>query len=239
MAKDGQSVTRAAAVHQQMRSDIFSGTLQPGDRLKFQKVCERYQTSVGAAREALTRLVAEGLVQSQPNVGYTVTPLSIEDLNDLTEARVELECLALRKAIENGDRHWEANLVAAHHLLANTPFGSGTEPWHTDEWGSAHTAFHFALIARCPNRRILQMARSLREEAGLYQRWSESFRPSHRDVAAEHLAILEATLARDADRASTLLKNHLRQTARLIIESNVIQDGQYIGKNSGPVADIA
>ncbi|MFC9359103.1 GntR family transcriptional regulator [Rhodococcus sp. NPDC057014] len=216
MAKDGNPITRASAVHKQMRSDIFAGRLTPGERLKFQPLCKRYQTSVGAAREALTLLVTEGLVQSQPNVGYTVTTLSLDDLNDLTEARVELECLALSKAIAHADHRWEADVVASHHLLLRTPFATASDPWHTDEWATAHNDFHFALISQCPNRRILRIARGLREEAGLYQRWSETVRQSTRDIDAEHRAIMDAALARDADTAVGLLKDHLEHTARLL-----------------------
>ncbi|MBL1116434.1 GntR family transcriptional regulator [Streptomyces sp. 110] len=218
MAKEGRSATRAAAVHQRLRDDILGGRFRPGERLKFQQICEDYKTSVGAAREALTRLASEGLVRSQPNFGYMVTPLSLEDLEDLTAARVELECMALRMSIEKGDRQWEANAVAAHHLLARTPFTSSEQPGRpTDEWARVHTEFHFALIAGCPNRRILQMARSLREEAGLYQLWSVSLqRKPDRDGAAEHRALLEASVDRDAERAALLLREHLQHTARLL-----------------------
>ena len=218
MARDGRAATRAAAVHERIRDDILGGRLRPGERLKFQVVCERYQTSVGAAREALTRLVSEGLVRTQPNLGYTVTPLSLEELADLTEARVDLECLALRRAIEHGDRRWEAAAIAAHHVLATTPFTSEAEPDRpTDEWARVHTEFHFALIAGCPNRRILQMACSLREEASLYQLWSVSFRREpQRDGAAEHRAILEATVAKDADKAVDLLREHIQHTSQLL-----------------------
>ena len=218
MAKQGGSATRAEAVHERLRADILSGRLSPGQRLKFQEVCDRYTTSVGAAREALTRLVGERLVQNQPNHGYMVTPLSHADLADLTQARVEIESLALRMSVTSGDRAWEAQAVAAHHFLERTPFTDPGDPHRpTDEWAGAHTAFHFALIAGCPNRRLLQMARSLREEAVLYQLWSVSLQhePS-RDQAAEHRGLLQATLDRDADRAVQLLRDHLLHTARIL-----------------------
>lgn len=218
MARDGQGGTRAIALHERLRADILGGRLRPGERLKFNHLCTAYQTSVGAAREALTRLVSEGLVRTQPNLGYTVTPLSLADLSDLTEARVELECLALRKAIESGDRRWEAQAVAAHYILAGTPVEDPDDPGRpTDEWARVHTEFHFALIAGCPNHRLLAMARALRAEASLYQLWSVSFRREpERDGPAEHRAILEATVARDADLAVDLLADHLRHTARLL-----------------------
>lgn len=221
MARLGQSATRADAVHDRLRGDILGGRLPPGGRLKFHELCERYTTSVGAAREALTRLVGEGLVQAQANQGFRVTPLSTEDLADLTEARVELESLAFRSSVRNGTRAWEAQAVAAHHYLERTPFTSPDDPSRpTDEWARAHTDFHFALIAGCTNRRLLQMARALREEAGLYQLWSVSLRHDPgRDPAAEHRALLDAAVERDADLAVALLRRHLQDTARILTEA--------------------
>ncbi|MGK5533959.1 GntR family transcriptional regulator, partial [Streptomyces sp. URMC 129] len=65
MAKNDNGTTRAGEVYARLRADILGGGLLPGRRLKFPELCARYGTSVGAAREALTRLVAEGFVTTQ------------------------------------------------------------------------------------------------------------------------------------------------------------------------------
>ena len=116
-----EPTTSAHQVCAQIRRDIYAARLQPGQRLKFPELCSRYGTSVGVAREALTMLAAERLVQPQAHAGYRVTPLSIEDLTDLTVARVGVESLTFRHAIEEGDLEWEASVVAAHHLLSRLP----------------------------------------------------------------------------------------------------------------------
>ncbi len=74
-AKDAE--TSAQKVSAQIRRDIYAARLQPGERLKFPDLCSRYGTSVGVAREALTMLAAERLVQPQAHTGYRVMPLSI------------------------------------------------------------------------------------------------------------------------------------------------------------------
>lgn len=211
--------TRGDGVYERLRADIFSGRLVPGQRLKFPELSQRYATSVGAAREALTRLSGEGLVQSQLHQGYRVMPLSHEDLADLTYARVEIESRVLRLSVQQGDMHWESQAVAAHHVLERTPFLSDDDTNHPgDAWSAAHAAFHQALLAGCPNRRLLATARKLREEAELYLQWSVSFgQEPDRDVAAEHRALLEAATAREADRACELLRDHIAHTAQLVI----------------------
>lgn len=211
-----QASTRADTVYQRLRGDILSGRSAPGRRLKFAELCGDYSTSVGAAREALTRLVGEGLVRVQPNQGYMVTPLSHDDLADLTAARVEIESLALRLSVEQGDRTWESGVVAAHHYLQRTPF-TGPDAAPTTEWASAHTAFHVALIAGCPNRRIVRIATALREEALLYQLWSLAWRQDPgRDSDHEHRELAEAATARQAVLAAKLLREHLQHTARIL-----------------------
>ncbi|AEM84181.1 GntR family transcriptional regulator [Streptomyces violaceusniger] len=225
MARQGTSGTRTAEVHRRLRNDILGGRLVPGARLKFPDLCEQYGVSVGAAREALTRLTSEGLVKTQPHQGYMVTPLSYEDLADLTRARVEIESLVLRLSVLEGDVQWESRAVAAHHVLERALFLSPDDPAHpTDEWAAAHAAFHLALLDGCTNRRLLDTARAYREEAELYRQWSVSFgQEPHRDLVAEHRALLEAAVGRQPDLAARLLREHIAHTAQLLI--SVVGDG--------------
>lgn len=214
-----KSPTRTDGIYRQIRADILGGRLKPGQRLKFPELCARYNSSVGAAREALTRLVGEGLVRTQSRLGYMVTPLSHGDLADLTQARVEVESLALRLAVVSADMGWESGVVAAHHRLARTPFYSQDDlDRPSDEWTVAHARFHLALIAGCSNRRLLAVAEALREEAELYRQWSVSFgQEPDRDLPAEHLALCDAAVAREPGHAAELLRDHIAHTAQLLI----------------------
>lgn len=219
MARGGATGTRTDEVYRRIRGDILGGRLRPGSRLKFPELCEGYGVSVGAAREALTRLTGEGLVKTQAHHGYMVTPLSHEDLADLTRARIEIESLVLRLSVLEGDVQWESRAVAAHHVLERAVFLDEDDPDHpTDEWAAAHATFHLALIDGCTNRRLLDTARALREEAELYRQWSVSFgQEPDRDLAGEHRALLDAAVGRQPDLAAQLLRDHIAHTARLLI----------------------
>ncbi|REF00706.1 GntR family transcriptional regulator [Thermomonospora umbrina] len=219
MAQTQSGSTRVDAVYDRLRADILGGRMEPGQRLKFSELCERYQTSVGVAREALVRLTGEGLVTTQAHQGFAVTPLSHSDLAELTQARVEIESLVLRLSVQDGDMQWEARAVAAHHVLERTAFVDTDDPTHpTDEWSAAHAAFHLALLDGCRNNRLLATARALREEAELYRQWSVSFgQEPDRDLAGEHRAMLDAAVARDVDLAARLLRDHIAHTAQLLI----------------------
>ena len=100
--------TRAERVYAELRADILAGRRHPGTRLPFAELTARYEASMGVVREALTRLTSEGLVESEPQYGFRVVPLSVADLEHLTEARTAIEPLVLGQAVEQGGVAWEA-----------------------------------------------------------------------------------------------------------------------------------
>lgn len=219
MARTRSGGTRADHARQQLRDDILTGRLAPGQRLKFPELIDRCGVSASVLREALARLTTEGLVQAQAHHGYMVTPLSHEDLEELTTARLEIESLVLRQSIRYGDVDWEASVVAAYHVLERTPMTEAADPRRvTEAWAAAHAQFHHALLAGCRNRRLLTMARTLRDETELYRRWSVSLgNEPDRDVEGEHTALLEAAVKRDVDPAAERLRAHIAHTAQLLI----------------------
>lgn len=222
--------TRTQEVYARLRDDILSGRLLPGARLPFAELGARYESSTSAIREGLQRLVEQGLVVSEPQFGFRVVTLSVADLEDLTTARCEIEGLALRYSLEHGDLAWEARVVAAWHTLERTPqrTGDSDDPAAADalaaDWSVAHRAFHESLISGCPNRRIHAAASELRDAAELYRHWSWRAAAARsgirRDTDAEHRALVDAVLQRDAGRAVGLLHEHLTTTTRLLVVAN-------------------
>ena len=214
-----KTTTRADRIYRELRADILSGRLCPGQRLPFAELCLRYDVSIGVLREVLPRLTEQGLVSAEPQIGFRVMSVSEEDLVHLTEARVHIETLVLRQSIEGGDLSWESAVLAAHHTLARTPVrredGEGNI-----EWLEAHARYHETLLAASPNQRLRTITNSLRDSGELYRVWAHSL-PSakQRDVAREHQRILDATLARDVDRAADELRRHIQGTTQLLLAS--------------------
>ncbi|WP_326836933.1 GntR family transcriptional regulator [Amycolatopsis rhabdoformis] len=214
----GDKETRNERVYLGIRTEILSGKRRPGERLATAELTKTFDSSVGVVRESLLRLSERGLVQVRPMQGFFVADVSLEDLHDLTEARLDIETLALRYSIEQGDAEWEARLVGAHHLLSLTHrHVDGAVERFTADWGKAHGAFHAALIDGCRNRRILSVAQRLRDSAELYRRWSVEIDPyQDRDIEGEHDALLRAALDHDTDRAVALLVEHIQKTQEVL-----------------------
>jgi DNA-binding GntR family transcriptional regulator len=216
--------TRHEQVYQSLRGDILAGRLEPGQKLPFADLSTRYEFSVGVIREALSRLVEQGLVVNAPQQGFCVTPLSKPDLLNLTQARCEIETLTLRHAIAEGDIDWQSQVLASHHRLANTPLRDADDPERfSEEWAEAHRVFHETLLDGCDNPRLTGVANSLRASAELYRRWTAPLSEGKkRDTAAEHQAIVDAVMARDTALAVKLLNNHIALTTKILLESGEV-----------------
>ncbi|WP_415856231.1 GntR family transcriptional regulator [Sinomonas sp. G460-2] len=218
--------TRHEQAYERLREDILGGRLQPGQKLRFAELGATYDASVGSLREALSRLVEQGLVRSEPRRGFRVTPITETGLKNLTAARREIEVAVLRHAIEEGDLTWESELLAAHHRLASTPMLTAEDPpVMSDEWAQAHADFHEALLAGCANPLLVGIAHDLRAPAELYQRLSVPLgQGRERNVGAEHREIMAAALARDAARACELLDTHISRTTDILLASGLVAD---------------
>lgn len=224
MAYTQHARTLAEEVHQRIRGDILAGRLLPGRRLKLALLCQAHGVSLSIVREALTRLAAEKLVRAQPQQGFTVTALSAAELQDLTFVRIAVESVALRRALERGGVAWESRLLAAHHTLANTPVQSPDDSKRLSEaYAQAHAEFHQALTSACDSPRLCELQRSLYDTSELYRRLSYLLNRRRRNKAAEHRALMDAALARDADKAVALLTEHYESTTRTLVESGILE----------------
>lgn len=205
--------TLVEAAYRRLRDDIIDGVHAPGARLRVEHLKDDYGVGAGTLREALTRLVADSLVVAQGQRGFRVAPISVADFEDITATRVLLETEALRQSIAHGDVHWEGELAAAFHRLtrAQEKLGRRSGP-RLDEWEERNRVFHECLIAACPSRWTRHFVGILYRQSERYRRLALSRRPVPRDLQAEHRAIYEATLDRDARRASAALAEHIRAT---------------------------
>ena len=210
------------STYEALRADLLACRIAPGSRLKIQDLCHRHSVSLGAIREALSRLTSEGLVVSEPQRGFRAAPISLADLRDLTMVRIEVEGLCLRRAIEVGTVEWEARLVAAYHRLSRTPERAVADPMRADDdWADAHAAFHAALVEGGDSPWLLRLHGQLYAQSERYRRLSIPLDNGDRNVAKEHQDILDAALKRDADAAVALMAQHLNATTEILVDADI------------------
>jgi DNA-binding GntR family transcriptional regulator len=210
-----------SAVQERLRADILSTRLLPGQKLHIAGLAKQFSVSLAAVREALSRLVADGLVQASDQRGFRVSPVSPADLRDVTQTRVDIEGLALRRSIERGDAAWLASVEKSFAALCAVPHTYPDDPTHHyEEWVVRHRVFHRTLVNACGSQWLLGFRDVLHEQSERYRRLSIRDVSNVRDVEAEHAAIVEAALRRDADAAVAALARHFSTTMRFV-ERNV------------------
>lgn len=220
------SSTRTEEVFDQLRADLLNlnGEYRPGQRLKLLDLTQRFGASLSVIREALIRLAEQGLLVATPQRGFSVRELSVADLADLTQVRVQIESLAFRQAASNGDVAWETAIVATQHTLERTP-AIGADGQFNEDWSIAHRAFHQALLAGCGSPRLEGIATSLRDSAELYRRWYWALTHDHaRDIPAEHRRLRDLAISRDPEPGIALLTEHIERAPRELIAYAQVHD---------------
>lgn len=210
--------TLTSAVLERLRADILTTALLPGQKLNVASLAKKFSVSLAAVREALSRLVADGLVQASDQRGFRVSPVSQADLEDVTQTRIDIEGLALRRSIERGDAAWLNSAEKEFAALSAIPFRNidGLN-MHNETWVVQHRSFHRALVNACGSVWLLGFRDVLHEQSERYRRLSirhENNKPRH--VEAEHARIMEAVRRRDVEAAVAALSDHFTTTMRFV-----------------------
>jgi len=212
LAEDGSGRghrTLAEKAFDTLHQAIITGRLRPGTRLPIEELAEVLEMSPMPIREAVRRLDGAGLVENIPHRGARVTELSVIDLAEVTEARLALEVLAIRRAAERFD---DADEQTARERLSAL---DGSPDDNSAATSNAHAAFHFALYDAADSTWLLRLIRPI---------WETSERyclevPQCRQLVSrrhEHEGILGACVAHDSERAAVALHDHLATTANSI-----------------------
>lgn len=213
--KKHETVTSEASlrgkVFTRLENDILNGRYLAGESFTESKVAAELGVSRTPVREAIRQLELEGLVAYVPNKGATVKGLSEEDIRDIGEIRMKIEGLAARRA---AGAIQEDQLAELRELLA-------LEAYHTER-GDAEplmrldSRFH-EIIFKASGSRLLNRTLSSFHHY-MQQARSQSLHGMVRaeKTLAEHRAILSALEGKDADRAESLMAQHVRNAMRNI-----------------------
>jgi DNA-binding GntR family transcriptional regulator len=204
-------------VHRLLRRDILSGRLSPGRKLPFRQLAQHYGFGIAPLREALSKLASERLVLFEGQRGFTVAPVSREELHDVCTLWSALSVESLKMAIGRGDANWEADILAALHRLSRTPLpASPTDYKAIEKWERLHKHFHMSLIAACGSPWRLHFCSILSDQFERYRRVMlmrmATSEPTARKVEEEHRQIAEAAVDRDSDRAPRLMADHFAES---------------------------
>ncbi len=213
----------ADSTYDRIKRDIIFGRLAPGEKLKLERLRDRYGTSVSTLREILNRLAAEGFVVAEGQRGFEVAPVSAENLRELSALRQLLKGYALELSFKAGDVDWEGRVLAAHHKLHQmerrmmSDDRSITELWKRYDW-----EFHQALISACGSRVIMDTHATIFDKYLRYQMLSLTHRG--KIAADEHLRLRDAALSHDAAKAREILRVHISAGVEHSLAAEALKD---------------
>jgi len=214
--EDAPPSTRTLIEHayEQLRDDIVTSQLMPGEKLRVEHLKTRYGVSAGTLREAITRLASDALVVTEGQRGFRVAPIALEELEDITNLRVQIETTALRQSIRAGGAHWRQAVEQAYAAI------SVEEPIARErrrQWEQLNLHFHEALLSGCASPWTLWVLRLLSRHTERYRSVAMTLPGCMRDVHAEHTEIFEYAMTKQDARAALALEAHIRTTPDLLI----------------------
>jgi DNA-binding GntR family transcriptional regulator len=203
---------QAVAVYNQLREEILDGLLDPSQPISQVQLAGQLGISRTPLREALRMLERDGLIQSEPNRMVRVTPLSIDDLEELYALRIVVEPWALRLT---APRLGAAELDELDGCLEDMDVATSSHDFA--RWQDPHRRFHELLVAGA-GRRVAGFAADIGAQSDRYRRvYLEDTGTAWAAAAQEHRGIAAACRESDDVLAADRLARHLARTALTII----------------------
>jgi DNA-binding GntR family transcriptional regulator len=206
--------TTAEVIAGQVRARIMDGTFPPGSQIREARLALRLNVSRGPVREALQRLIQEGLLVNKKNRGVFVISLREEDIRDVYLARGAIEREAAKILIRRGDT--EA-FDCLEELVDRMSAASEKHEW--PELADWDLGFHEMLVRSSRSKRLQRMFSTLLVEARMCLSALESAYPIHERLVEEHRNILYAMRHGEEQQALELIHAHLKGAVEDLIDN--------------------
>ena len=208
-------VRTSDAVFNILRESILDRTFLPGERLDVRALSEKLEVSQTPVKEAITRLVTEGLIEQRPRSGTYVTRLSTDDIKDTLAVRRSLECLAAETIFDSMTEDDLAKLEEMVVLLERPIRNEKERQQHERK----NSEFHLRMVELSKNRRLTDIYNNLNAHLKMARVHYSSVFTSQRlqEERIEHRAILAALEARNSSALSSALDHHISRAAEVLI----------------------
>ena len=206
----------SSLIADQLREAIMSGTFAQGDQLGEADLAQRFGVSRGPVREAMQRLVQEGLLHSIRHRGLFVTELTSADIRDIYAARTAVESAAVTLILDGCDDARQRSCDALGKVVQK--MANAAKRGDSGALSKGDLAFHELLVAQCESPRLQRMASTLLVETRMCLSALPPKYNMSSDLVAEHEKIVAALQAQDRDSALRLLDVHMQDAVDRLTE---------------------
>jgi DNA-binding GntR family transcriptional regulator len=189
----------------ELRRVILDGAVPPGTPIPVGELAELFGVSAIPVRESLKTLSGEGLVQHQPNIGYAVAQLTTSELAEMYIVRETLESAALSAAVELATDADRAHVMEINELLENAVQQDDPQTYHRES-----RRFHIGLTSPSRMFRLMHMLESAWNITEPVQAMVHVAHEHRARLHQDHRVMLDAFVARDADRLLAAATAHHR-----------------------------
>jgi len=201
-----QGSTLGAIVTDQLRTHVIHGRFEPGTVLGEVALAEQFGVSRGPIREALQRLVQEGLLRREPRRGISVPRFAAADVSDVYLAREAIESAAMAVALRGDARALAADLRA---IVDRMRAAEAREDWVVV--ADLDMAFHHRIVEATHSPRLARLYTTvLAETLAFFNMTARS--PGREQLVAEHHELAELIAAGDVEGYRRTLARHLSES---------------------------
>lgn len=215
-----RKTTKASKTLENLRQDIVCGIFSPSEKLQMDQLKERYGVGYSPLREALSRLVSNGLVEVKEQCGFAVTPLSLTELYDLYHVRAQIDWMALELAIKCGDDEWEAEILSSWHRYKKYLQALLDGKVDSSAWGVNQKQFRDSLVSACNSPWLLRIRAMLYDQAERYRmiclRENGKQKQFISGLIKENNKLVDALLSKNYKQAEKLMHDGWNKTIDMI-----------------------
>lgn len=198
--------------YQQIKDWIIHYYLKPGARLHVKDLSQALGISQTPVREALSMLEKENLIDREPQKGFRVKSLSLQEIEDLYDLRIALEVLSARQAAQ---RRTLSHCRRLTHLLSNVGrfLQSGNKPGMLE----LEQNFHTIILEASGNTALAEMGRAILDRIWIIQNINLLTTDHLSDAHPQHVKVFEAIQDGDSQKAGVLMASHLKFAKEFVI----------------------
>jgi DNA-binding GntR family transcriptional regulator len=198
---------------------IMDGTFRPGSQLAEAELAAQLGVSRGPLREALQRLVQQGIARSVPHRGVFVMNLDEDDVRDIYLARTAIESAACRLVLQQHPQRTADRLALVHDAMA-----AAADTGDLAALSAADMELHQVLVEESGSLRLKRMAETLFVETRMCMSALADKYPTPVEMVEEHASIIEALRAGDEERLYFLLDEHMQDAVRRLTGHGKVTD---------------
>jgi DNA-binding GntR family transcriptional regulator len=235
-------VTKTNFVYEQIRDAILTGKHHPNQKLILKELSQELDVSPMPVREAMNHLEKDGLVKKIPHRGYTVSPLSLGEMEELFALRIVLETFALESAVARIEEQSLKKLVdltgemrkyiEEHEKKTNPPSPESEQK----KFMSINREFHLTIVSAAGYTHLPAILHNIFDKSERYMNLLEFVVGLDRSDLLDHQNIVQAIQNQESKKAERFIKEHIQRVLaelkQYVINHDWIPEGEHRLNNS-------